>query len=259
MKVLTVYAHPNPRSFCHAVLERFTEGLADGGHTGEVIDLHAVRFDPVFGLRDYASFVDEAVPADVLERMDLKKYVVEAARGPLQRYLARRWARGADQQAALRLVRRFTTRDVVEHQRKLLEADGLAFVAPVFWLGVPAILKGWFERVFTLGCAYSLTPEGWRGEISGRVPLLRHEKALVISTTFFTEAAYRGSLGRAMETTVDEFGLRFPGVKEVEHVYFYAVSAVDDATRRDYLERAYRLGRDFAAPTRSGARALAAV
>jgi putative NADPH-quinone reductase len=27
----------------------------------------------------------------------------------------------------------------------------------------PAILKGWFERVFTPGFAYGLTPEGWRG------------------------------------------------------------------------------------------------
>ena len=33
MKVLTVYAHQNPRSFCHCVLEHFTEGLRDAGHT----------------------------------------------------------------------------------------------------------------------------------------------------------------------------------------------------------------------------------
>ena len=35
MRVLTVYAHPNPKSFCHAVLDRFTAGLADAGHTSE--------------------------------------------------------------------------------------------------------------------------------------------------------------------------------------------------------------------------------
>ena len=27
MHVLTVYAHPNPKSFCHTVLEQFNEGL----------------------------------------------------------------------------------------------------------------------------------------------------------------------------------------------------------------------------------------
>ena len=31
MRVLTVYAHPNPTSFCHAVLDRFTGGLEDAG------------------------------------------------------------------------------------------------------------------------------------------------------------------------------------------------------------------------------------
>jgi NAD(P)H dehydrogenase (quinone) len=39
MKVLTVYAHNNPKSFCHGVLERFTDGLRDAGHASEVIDL----------------------------------------------------------------------------------------------------------------------------------------------------------------------------------------------------------------------------
>ena len=41
MRVLTVYAHPNPASFCHALLDRFTQGLTDAGHTSEVVDLHA--------------------------------------------------------------------------------------------------------------------------------------------------------------------------------------------------------------------------
>lgn len=47
MHVLTIYAHSNPRSFCHAVLEEFTAGLREAGHTGEVVDLYAIGFDPV--------------------------------------------------------------------------------------------------------------------------------------------------------------------------------------------------------------------
>jgi NAD(P)H dehydrogenase (quinone) len=39
MKVLIVYAHPNPKSFCHAVLKKFQSGLKAAGHTSEVIDL----------------------------------------------------------------------------------------------------------------------------------------------------------------------------------------------------------------------------
>ena len=73
MRVLTIYAHHNPRSFCHAVLERFTEGLRDAGHTNEVVDLHAIRFDPVVHDRDGPDWVDDSVPDDVLAHWHVKK------------------------------------------------------------------------------------------------------------------------------------------------------------------------------------------
>jgi len=59
MRVLTVYAHPNPKSFCHAILEQFTKGLKDGGHTSEVVDLYAIRFNPVLTARDYPCWIDD--------------------------------------------------------------------------------------------------------------------------------------------------------------------------------------------------------
>ena len=49
-----------------------------------------------------------------------------------------------------------------------------------------------------------------------------------------------------MTRIIDDWGLRYPGVKNVEHVYFYAVSVVDAETRRGYLERSYKLGKEFA-------------
>jgi hypothetical protein len=110
----------------------------------------------------------------------------------------------------------------------------------------PVILKGWFERVFAYGDAYALTAEGWHGEAKGRVPLLHHEKALVISTTLFREEDYKADWEAPMTRIIDDWGLRYPGVKNVEHVYFYGVPVVDDETRRGYLERSYRLGKEFA-------------
>ncbi len=62
-------------------------------------------------------------------------------------------------------IKRIHQRDVVTQQKKVAGAQGLAFIAPVFWIGFPAILKGWFERVFTLGFAYSLTLDGCRGHL----------------------------------------------------------------------------------------------
>jgi hypothetical protein len=46
MKVLTVFAHHGSRSFCHAVRDRFDAGLRYAGHTNEIVDLHAIGFDP---------------------------------------------------------------------------------------------------------------------------------------------------------------------------------------------------------------------
>jgi NAD(P)H dehydrogenase (quinone) len=48
-----------------------------------------------------------------------------------------------------------------------------------------------------------------------------------------------------MRRIIDEWGLRYPGVIRVEHVNFYGVPVVDDETRRNYLERSYKLGKVF--------------
>jgi NAD(P)H dehydrogenase (quinone) len=113
-------------------------------------------------------------------------------------------------------------------------------------MGFPALHKGWIERVFAYSFTYSLTAEGWSGHVKGRVPLLKHKKALVISTTFFTEEDYREEgFDRSIETIVDHWTLRYPGVQTVEHAYFHAVRSVSNAVREDYLNQAYKLGKAF--------------
>jgi NAD(P)H dehydrogenase (quinone) len=247
MRVLTVYAHPNPASFCHAVLDRFTAGLADAGHTSEVVDLYAITFDPVFTLDDYAFFAHESVPHELFDETELREGMVAASGGPLRRLLAKRWLRDKDLPELLQIVAKQRPKDVLAQQAKVAAADGLAFIAPIYWMNLPAILRGWIERVFTYGFVYTMTREGWlHGELSGRQPLLWHEKALIMTPTFFRESDYSDSgCGAAIERLVDDFGFRYPGIEQVEHVYFYAVGAVDDATRRGYLQQAYRLGHEF--------------
>jgi NAD(P)H dehydrogenase (quinone) len=246
MRVLTIYAHHNRRSFCHALLERFTEGLREAGHTNEIVDLHAIGFDAVLRDRDTPSWIDEGMPDDVLEHWNVKASLVEQARNPLRKWQVKRWIGDRDARGILRRLRGLgSPRDVVEQQTKVAQADALAFIAPVYFVGFPAILKGWIERVFTLGFAFGLTAEGWRGDIGGRIPLLKHEKALIMQPTIFNERAYQAGLKDAMAALIDEYGLRYPGIKRVEHEYFYAVHGADDATRRGYLDRAHTLGREF--------------
>lgn len=240
MKVLTVYANPNPRSFCHAVLEQFSQGLKSAGHTNEVVDLYAIKFDPVLKLQDYTNWIDETTPMETLKEM------IRTSSNGIEWFFAQRWLRNKDISDVVQLVRKFRPRDVVEQQKKIAQAQGIAIIAPVWFVGFPAILKGWIERVFTYGFAFSMKPEGWQGEIQGRIPLFKHEKALIISTTLFNEKAYQAGLGPAMKRLMDDFGFRYPGIKNVEHVYFYSVSAVDAATRQNYLQQAYCLGKEFA-------------
>jgi len=240
MKILTVYANPNPKSFCHAILEQFTQGLEDAGHTQEVVNLYAMRFNPVLTARDFPNWIDENISLETLKRM-----ILENSGGPLQRFIMERWLRNKDASYLSKMIRKLRPKDVVEQQKKVAQAQGLAIIFPVWFVGFPAILKGWVERVFTYGFAYSLTREGWRGDIKGRIPLFKHEKALLISTTLFNEESYQTGLGEAMKRLIDDFGFRYPGVKKVEHVYFYSVSAVGDDIRQSYLQEAYRLGKEF--------------
>lgn len=246
MRVLTVSAHHNPRSFCHALLERFGDGLRDAGHTNEVVDLCAIRFDPVYSERDGPGWVDDSVPDDVLSHWQIRKSLVAGARNPLRRILVRRWIGDSDDRELVRRLHALgPPRDVAEQQSRVAKADALAFVAPVYFVGFPAILKGWIERVFSLGFAFGMTADAWRGDVGGRIPLLTHEKALILQTTIWDEASYDAGLKAAMKVLVDEYALRFPGIKRVEHEYFHAVHGADDARRRVYLDRAYRLGREF--------------
>jgi NAD(P)H dehydrogenase (quinone) len=220
MHVLTVFAHANPKSFCRAVLDRFTAGLVEAGHTHEVVDLYAIGFDPVLRPRDTPGWLTESIPDDMLDRMRLREALIEEAGGPLRRFAMKRLLGDRDARGIIRLLReRYQPKDVLVQQQKVARAQALAFVAPVHFLSFPAILKGWLDRVWTPGFAYDLTTEAWRGDINGRQPRLTHEKALILQT--------------------------YPGIKKVEHEFFYAVHGADDDTRRRYLERAHALGRTF--------------
>jgi NAD(P)H dehydrogenase (quinone) len=247
MKVLTIYAHHNPKSFCHAILERFSAGLAEAGHTHEVVDLHAIGFNPVLSDRDGPDWIDDSVPDDVMGHMNIRNSLLGASTNPLRRLLLKQWMGDKSDREILQAIHaEGPPRDVAAQQEKVAAADALVFIAPTYFVGFPAILKGWIERVFSLGFAFGLKPEAWRGDLRGRLPLLRHQKALIISTTLFDEQSYKAELGPAMKVLVDDFSFRFPGIQNVEHVFFYAVYGASPEARSQYLERAHALGKDFA-------------
>ena len=70
MRVLIVYAHPDPKSFNHAILEEFSKGLEHAGHDYEIDDLHAGKFNPVMGTQELAQFTGGQMPLDVLAEQE---------------------------------------------------------------------------------------------------------------------------------------------------------------------------------------------
>jgi NAD(P)H dehydrogenase (quinone) len=246
MKVLIIFAHPNPLSFTKAILDNFVKGLKEAGHPYEIIDLYKTKFNPVFQDMDFAFFVDQDIPKDILKQMDLRGTIIKLAGGPIKRFIAKWYIRNKSDDELIKLINSQKPKDVLYHQKKVAGADVLVFITQVFWMHFPALLKGWMERVLTYGFAYKLNEEGWRGDPAGRIPLLKIKKAVIMHPTFFNEQVYREKgFKAAMEKTIDDWSLKYPGINKVDHIYFHAILAVSAETRKKYLEIAYLKGKNL--------------
>ncbi|MGY9074209.1 MAG: NAD(P)H-dependent oxidoreductase [Acidimicrobiales bacterium] len=80
--------------------------------------------------------------------------------------------------------------EAIRHASLLKTADTLVFVFPTWWFGVPAILKGWFERVFVPGVAFHLSPKNNKVKSD-----LRHVTRLIAITTTGADKTYIAAVG----------------------------------------------------------------
>ena len=141
MKILIVYAHEEPLSFNGAMLRLAVATFEEQGHEVVVSDLYAMKFKAV------------ADGEDFLERRD-------------KHFLKRQ----AEEKAALALGT--LAHDIVLEQEKLLAADLVIFQFPLWWFSMPAILKGWVDRVMTMGFAYGGGMWYDQGGLKGRKAML---------------------------------------------------------------------------------------
>lgn len=56
---------------------------------------------------------------------------------------------------------------VARHVQRLREAEGVIFVFPSWWYGMPAILKGYFDRVWLPGVAFEFGPQAIKPLLAG--------------------------------------------------------------------------------------------
>jgi NAD(P)H dehydrogenase (quinone) len=125
--------------------------------------------------------------------------------------------------------------DIAEEQKYIAQADYLWFVFPVWWTSMPAILKGYIDRVFLNGFAYRL-------ENDTPVGLLTEKKVIILNSMGMSRESYRLSgMFKAMELTIDKGIFEFTGMKVIAHKYFTSIMSVDETTRKSYLNEIIEL------------------
>ena len=161
MNVLIIHAHPEPQSFTAALRDQAVETLQAQGHSVQVSDLYAMHWNPVASAADFSD----------RDNPDYLVYALEQRLGVKTQSLAP---------------------DIQEELDKLLWADLLILNFPIYWFSVPAILKGWIDRVLVSGVCYGGKRFYDQGGLAGK-------KALVTVTLggrehMFGEDAIHGPL-----------------------------------------------------------------
>lgn len=203
MRVLIVHAHHESSSFNGSMTREAVKALKSAGHEVVISDLYAMNFDPVSDRRNFMTAFDR-------ERLSQQNEESHASRN------------GGFAPA------------LQAEMEKLVWCSDLIFQFPIWWLGLPAILKGWVDRVFAVGVAYG----GGRWFDKG---LLAGKRAMCSVTVGGPEGVYSE---QGVYAPINEllfpihrgiFG--FTGFTVLEPFVVYAPGRIDPAEREFHLAR----------------------
>lgn len=137
MKALIVFCHPEPQSFSATLKDIATRRLSEQGYEVEVTDLYGEGFNPVESPAHYS----ERVQPNRFYALDEQRYAFEngVLPGEVEREIDR-----------------------------LQKADLIIFQFPLWWHAPPAMLKGWFDRIFVYGGLYSGSVRYNHGSLTGK-------------------------------------------------------------------------------------------
>ncbi len=203
MNVLIVHAHHEPQSFNGALTRHAVEVLENAGHDVVVSDLYRMQFDPVSDRRNFTTVAS----ASRLRQQDEEQL--------------------ASEQSGF-------VPELQAEMEKVARCDLLVFQFPVWWLGPPAILKGWIDRVFAVGRAYG----GGRFFDGGR---LAGKRAMCSVTVGGPANAYAEGGAYA---PIDEIlfpihrgVFAFTGFAVLEPFVVYGPNRISESERVEYLRR----------------------
>jgi NAD(P)H dehydrogenase (quinone) len=200
MKVFFVYAHPNPHSLNATLKDYAIAALQRQGHEVQVSDLYAMNWKAVADADDFPER-DRSLPLEYMTASG------EAYQNGTQ------------------------AKDIAVEQKKLLWADAVIFQFPVWWFGLPAILKGWIERVFAYKFAYGYKDAGNTYRYGDGV--LAGKRALLSVTVGGPEVDYgpRGINGplEHLLFPITHGTLFFPGMDVLPTFAVYHAVRIDEA------------------------------
>jgi len=204
MNILIVHAHENPHSFCSALAHLAKSTFEAKGHTVTFSDLYQKGFNPIGGKHDFTA----------LSEATYYKYASEQINAQNNQLFA------PDLRAEMDLV---------------AAADVLIFNFPMWWFDMPAILKGWVDRVLAYGFAYG-------GEYGmGPNGRFKGKKAFLSITTGSPTNFYTldGAHGRTMDDilrNINEGILGLVGYNVQSPFVAYGVSRISDEERAAILK-----------------------
>lgn len=206
-RILIVLAHPEPQSLNGHMARLAQETFQQQGHQVTVSDLYAMKFDPVSDRRNFLTTAN----ADIYNQQAEETFA--SAHEGYQPQL----------QAEM---------------DKLAQADALILQFPIWWLGMPAIMKGWVDRTFAVGRAYGGGKYFEQGRFAGK-------RAMISLTVAGPKDVYsHGGFYAPVEDLLFPIHrgiLGFTGFTVVEPYVMYAPSRVTPQEREvalsDYVNR----------------------
>jgi len=202
MKVLIIYAHQEPKSFNGAMRDTAVDTFTQNSDEVIVCDLYAMNFNPVSDRHNFTSQKDP----DYYKQQQEEMHATEV-----------------DGFAA----------DIKAEMEKLEWCDVLIFQFPLWWFGLPAILKGWVDRVFAMGKIY-----GWgkwfdRGVFVGKRAML--SVTIGGSEAMYSETGFNGDINKILYP-IHHGILRFVGFDVVPPFLVWSPARIERESRKKYLQ-----------------------
>lgn len=104
--------------------------------------------------------------------------------------------------------------DVQKEQEYISWADHITFIYPIWWTGMPAIMKGFIDRVFSYGFAYRYDQGVQKGLLTGK-------QTTIINTHGKSKAEYEDiGMDKALSLTSDKGIFTYCGLEINQHFFF---------------------------------------